>query len=231
MSVIIAHASIDENKNTKNGQAGDQTGREVCTRTWYNKPWSYVIRFKDRTRANKVADAMEMAAKNDNIGYDQNQRNTLLREARKYNYNISKVNVPCETDCSALVSVACIYAGIPEGVLVLSGNCANTRNIRQLLVQCGGVDVFTSAAYVNHFDKLRRGDILLKPGSHVAVVVKDDFPIDTTNNSDTMLIDKIAKEVIAGKWGTGNERKQRLRAAGYNPAMIQARVNELLKRG
>lgn len=225
MSTIIAHASIGENRNVKNGKAGDQTGKEVCTRDWYNKPWTYVIRFKDSTRANRLADAMEMAAKNDNIGYDQNQRNTLLREARKHNYNISKVDVPCETDCSALVSVACMYAGVPEGVLVLSGNCANTRNIRQLLENMGGIDVFSTPAYTAKTDKLKRGDILLKPGSHVAVVVKDEF-VD-----DTMLIDKIAREVMAGKWGDGAERKQRLRAAGYNPAMIQARVNELLGKG
>lgn len=43
-------------------------------------------------------------------------------------------------------------------------------------------------------------------------------------------VDEIAKEVIAGKWGTGATRKQLLRAAGYNPAMVQSRVNELLKK-
>lgn len=43
-------------------------------------------------------------------------------------------------------------------------------------------------------------------------------------------IEEIAKEVIAGKWGDGAIRKQRLRAAGYNPAMVQAKVNDLLKR-
>ena len=57
----------------------------------------------------------------------------------------------------------------------------------------------------------------------------NDNPVENSNPSDTMNIDKIAKEVIAGKWGNGAERKQRLRAAGYNPAMIQARVNEMLK--
>lgn len=41
-------------------------------------------------------------------------------------------------------------------------------------------------------------------------------------------IDEIAKEVITGKWGNGAVRKQRLRAAGYNPSMVQARVNEIL---
>lgn len=37
----------------------------------------------------------------------------------------------------------------------------------------------------------------------------------------------IAREVIAGKWGNGAERKQRLNAAGYNPNDVQALVNEL----
>ena len=49
------------------------------------------------------------------------------------------------------------------------------------------------------------------------------------NTQEVKSIDEIAKEVIAGKWGNGAVRKQRLRAAGYNPSMVQARVNELLK--
>lgn len=40
--------------------------------------------------------------------------------------------------------------------------------------------------------------------------------------------DEIANEVIAGAWGNGEERKQRLSAAGYNPSDIQAIVNTKL---
>lgn len=43
-------------------------------------------------------------------------------------------------------------------------------------------------------------------------------------------IDDIAREVIAGKWGNGTDRRNRLRAAGYNPSIVQSRVNELLKK-
>lgn len=176
MSVKIAHASIDENNRAKGGQAGDQTGREVCIRDWYNKPWGCVIRFTDATMAEKVAKCMEMAAANNNIGYDQNQRNTLLTEARKHNYDVSKVSVKCETDCSALVSIACMYAGIPESVLVLNGNCAHTRNLRGILKSTGEVEIYTTPLYTSHTEKLKRGDILLKEGSHVAVVIKTDTP-------------------------------------------------------
>ena len=41
---------------------------------------------------------------------------------------------------------------------------------------------------------------------------------------------EIAKEVIQGKWGNGDERKKRLTAAGYDYAVIQSKVNELLSR-
>ena len=42
-------------------------------------------------------------------------------------------------------------------------------------------------------------------------------------------VDEIAREVIAGKWGNGATRKQKLTAAGYDYSAVQKRVNELLK--
>ncbi len=39
----------------------------------------------------------------------------------------------------------------------------------------------------------------------------------------------IAKEVIAGKWGNGANRKKLLENAGYNYKEVQAKVNSLLK--
>ena len=48
----------------------------------------------------------------------------------------------------------------------------------------------------------------------------------TANKKD---VTTVAKEVIAGKWGSGDERKKKLTAAGYNYDTIQKKVNELLK--
>ena len=48
-------------------------------------------------------------------------------------------------------------------------------------------------------------------------------------NSKKKTTDDIAKEVILGLWGNGDERKTRLTKAGYNYSVIQKRVNELLK--
>ena len=42
-------------------------------------------------------------------------------------------------------------------------------------------------------------------------------------------IDVIAREVIRGDWGNGQDRKNRLTAAGYNYYAVQKKVNELLR--
>lgn len=40
-------------------------------------------------------------------------------------------------------------------------------------------------------------------------------------------VEEIAKEVLAGKWGNGTDRKNRITAAGYDYAAVQQKVNEL----
>lgn len=181
MAIKIAHASLSEKGGTKNGNAGDQTGKEVCIRTWYSKPWQYVIRFKDASMREKVATAMEHACNNNNIGYDQNQRNTLLTKARGVGYDPSKVTEKCETDCSALVSLACMYAGISESSLVVSGNSATTSTLRSRLVNTGKVEVFKTSKYTGSDNYLLRGDILLKEGSHVVVAIENGSKTNVVN--------------------------------------------------
>lgn len=47
-------------------------------------------------------------------------------------------------------------------------------------------------------------------------------------NTSKKSVDEIAKEVIAGKWGTGAERKRRLIQDGYDFMEVQKKVNALL---
>lgn len=44
-------------------------------------------------------------------------------------------------------------------------------------------------------------------------------------------LDEIANEVIAGKWGNGDDRRNRLQSAGYNYDEVQALVNQKLGLG
>ena len=46
--------------------------------------------------------------------------------------------------------------------------------------------------------------------------------------SEDKIINAVAHEVIIGKWGNGQERIDRLKAAGYDSGRVQKRVNELL---
>lgn len=51
----------------------------------------------------------------------------------------------------------------------------------------------------------------------------------TPGGSSKKSVTEIAKEVIAGKWGNGVERKKKLTEAGYNYTRVQGEVNKLLK--
>lgn len=54
--------------------------------------------------------------------------------------------------------------------------------------------------------------------------------VDSADIAPEKSIDNLAQEVIRGDWGAGNDRKQRITAAGYNYEAVQKRVNELMKK-
>ena len=60
---------------------------------------------------------------------------------------------------------------------------------------------------------------------------KPDNPSsEPVNSSPKKTNEQIAKEVLAGKWGNGEDRKKRLAAAGYNYTEVQKIVNEMAKK-
>lgn len=178
MSVKIGHASIDENGNATGGAAGDQTGKEVCIRTWFSYPWVVVIRPNDPTDAEAIAAAMEAACANDNIGYDQNERTTLYTQAVAKKYDLSKITVKCETDCSALVAVCVNAAGITVSKDIYTGNELSA------LKATGKFTTYTASKYLNADTYLQRGDILLGNG-HTAVVLSNGSGVTSSTTSSS----------------------------------------------
>lgn len=224
---MIGHACKNEHETYKDGQAGDQTKVEVYIRTWYNRPWNVVLRAKDKNTREKLAQAMEMACKNESIGYAQNTRNTLWNNVKNYQFNPSKTTKAVNTDCSALVCVCCAYAGVPIHYLQIGTNSLTTSTLRKYLLSSGMFEALTNKKYLTSDKYLLRGDILLYEGHHTAINLDNGI----YSNEDIQLksIDEIAREVIAGKWGSGEDRKKRLTNAGYNYSEVQARVNQILK--
>lgn len=62
--------------------------------------------------------------------------------------------------------------------------------------------------------------------SEVQILVNQKLTGSSTTSKKS--IDTIADEVIAGKWGNGNDRKTNLENAGYNYQEVQNKVNEKL---
>ena len=113
MAVKVGSARIDERGKISGGKAGDSTGKEVSTQNWYlhSKGWR-VFRAKDRVKALAIALCMERACKNNNIGYDQYQRNTLYSALQAVGWKLGLLKKNVETDCSALVRVCLKFCGI-----------------------------------------------------------------------------------------------------------------------
>ncbi len=190
MAILIGHASIDENGKISGGAAGDQTGKEVCTRGWYNSGWQTVLRCKDSDKVEKMAQECEAACLNPNVGYDQYQRNTLRKQAKAVGYDLSKVG-KCECDCSSLMTVCAECADIE--IPYTNGNAPSTRTMVAAFKSTGEFDVLTEAKYLTSDKYLRRGDILVKNG-HTAMALQDgEFGRETKVSVKVSVLKKKAK--------------------------------------
>lgn len=196
MAIKIGHASIDENRKSKGGSAGDQTAKEVCTRTWYNGGWQFVLRPTSTTLAEKSAKACEKGCANANIGYDQNQRNTLNTQAKKVGYDLSKVTNNCETDCSAFMTVCAISGGAD---IEYGGNAPTTSTMKIRFANSGDYTILTDSKYLTSDKYLKRGDILVKAGSHTVMVLENGSGVTSSGSlyTKTQFIKDVQKVIGA----------------------------------
>lgn len=166
---MISNCGHDENGKYSGGKAGDQTGTEWQVRTWYNRPWNYVLRYPDTKVANEISRLATDAANNENIGYDQADRYTFWDQLKKCGYEPSKIKTPCEADCSSGVAAIVKAVGYLKNIKALQGVSIYlyTGNIRAGLKNAG-FQVITDPKYLNSDNYLLPGDILLCEGHHVA---------------------------------------------------------------
>lgn len=162
MAVLIGHASISE-KGTIEGVKGDSTGKEVCTRSWYSKPWSYMAVHPDPDVRERHARAIEQACANNAIGYGQSDRNTLNARAKEVGYDLSKIKTKCNCDCSSLQNVAAVAAGAQGATY--GSNGWTTSSMRAALEKAG-YKIITASTYLKSSAYCVRGAIYVKPGSH-----------------------------------------------------------------
>lgn len=206
MGLIVGSARIDENGNLKNGKTGDQTRKEVSTQAYYThkKGW-YVLRAKSVAHANALATAMKQACDNNKIGYDQNERNGVITQLKKYG-SLDKIATATECDCSSLVRT-CIIQATGKDV----GNIT-TANEASVLEASG---LFEAKKSVNGEGMLYNGDILVtKTKGHTVIVVsgRARSTVATSNTST-------ATKSYLSKGDKGNDVKTMqtmLIAVGYS---------------
>lgn len=163
MAVLIGHASIDENGTIKGRTPGDQTGKEICVRGWYKKPWNVYLEPLDVNLAYKAAAIMEEICSNPGFGYSQPNRwtgyHSIINNGRKV------ARAKGDFDCSSLILACYILAGLS---VAASGY---TGNLKSILVGSGKFKAYTDAAHISSDEYAKRGGIYLKEGSHVVMAL------------------------------------------------------------
>lgn len=209
MTYKLGHASKTEFNGIVNGQSGDQTGVEVTIRSYYmhSKGW-YLIRPKSAEHANRIAEAMIRACNNDNIGYDQNGREGII----KYGTNSS---VKTECDCSSLVR-QCVIEGTGKD----PGNFT-TGNQKTMLLATG---LFDNAISVTSSTVMYTGDILVtKTKGHTAIIVEGNTrsSSQTTEKGEN----KLMRGIDISKYQPSMDFKA-AKEAGYDFVILRIGYNK-----
>lgn len=232
---MLSNSGHDEKGKYSGGVAGDQTGGEWSIIPWYNRPWGCVLRYPDAKVREQIAVNGEKAARNNKIGYDQNQRGTYWTQLAAANYDPSKITTACESDCSAGVLANVKAAGYTLGIAALKNINQNgyTGSMKAQL-KAAGFEVLTDSKYLTSDAYLLRGDILLNEGHHTATNLTDGAKAKaSTGTSQTAkkTAAEVAQDIANGKggWGNNPQRKEKLKAAGYNPEEVQKMVNDILQ--
>lgn len=130
----IVQASINENGKTTGGKKGDQTGREICTRAYYNYPWDYCLRYEEPQEAPQSPNkslaeiAGEVIAGKWGNGTERKQR---LTEAG-YNYDEVQKEVNKKLKTPAKKFVDYIVTTNRDPLNVRTGPSTAYRVIKQL---------------------------------------------------------------------------------------------------
>lgn len=161
MPILIGHASISEDGTMYGKQMGDQTGKEVCIRTFWKDDWT-ILRLQDKVLRQRMADAMKELCNNDNAGYNAStkQRQSGILLLSKYG-SIADIKELFSVDCSSAIRLCLKQCGI---------NLPNftTKSEEKTLLGCG---YFLPAFKFEKESDLEIGDILVKAGHHTIVVV------------------------------------------------------------
>jgi hypothetical protein len=176
-NVTIGEAVCNENGKATGGKAGDQTGRELRFSTLQkNFKFTYGYRFIDEKAADLCVRKLVKLINSRCCGYSQtlNKRTSLADELMKYNWNVGKMikdGAKVEADCSSLA--ACMVKALQAkfGQSYNISKNAYSGDLGDLLMRTGKFIRIDINAVKTGRMSLKKGDILIRPYRHVAIVV------------------------------------------------------------
>lgn len=152
-------------------KSGDSSGREVTTQAYYdmNKQFggqSYILRIVDTDTRHKVADYGKQIASNNNVGYSQDDRYSLLEQLKKVK-KPSKITKKCNCDCSSLVGAIMYLMGYTD-----FNKWTSTRTLQADFTRSMKKNgVAYKVIKFKSQDQLKKGDIINNESHHVVIVI------------------------------------------------------------
>ena len=200
------------------------------------------------SKAEKAIQQMEEWARDDSKGYDQ-----IFRWGEKGDYDCSSAVIQAWENAGVPVkSNGATYTG---NMLDVFKKCGFTDVTSQINLADGSglvrADVLLNTAHhtamycgngmeveasINEKGTVKGGKPGDQTGREFLIRSYRNYPWtnvlryqnESGSAAPNKTITEVAREVIQGKWGNGQDRINRLRAAGYNPDAIQAEVNRIV---
>ena len=189
---MLSNCGHDSRGQYSGDVAGDQGG-EWTLIPWYNYPyggWNYVLRHPSQAVRYYIKEFAIQAAQNDNIGYDQSNRNSFWEQLTVSGYYPMNIKVPCEADCSSgvLAIVKAVGYVVGDNALKNVSQYGYTGNERAIL-SAAGFEVLNGSAYLTSDNYLYAGDILLNEENHTCICVTNgayvqDSTTEKNGNND-----------------------------------------------
>lgn len=178
--ITIGEAYSDENGKGRGGQPGDQTGKELRIRKWYNRSggWGVYLKCKDQALAARAAQICREIIESRLFGYDKGDRWTGYKALTANGGKVQGAQ-KAEFDCSSLCITAYILAGLDIPATGYTGNMERIFKATGKFVALNDANHLTGRI-------ADVGGMYLASGHHVMMVL--DAPTTASEPSGTRAV-------------------------------------------
>lgn len=161
---------------------------------WFDGDWLYVVRAKNTSISEKIANNYEKCYMNYNICYSDDSYNSLYQIAKQNDMDLSKISNFCESDNKNLISLCCIAAGLPQNVFYRD---YNSGVIDTFISDCKYIKDFTilnSLTFLKEKDYLKRGDIIIS-NNYIGIILFSGNKVNQIASTEVIIKKQKVKNI------------------------------------